>query len=105
MGKYLGFQVGHHRVEKVWDKAADKWEKRVKEWVGKRIGLQFWALVYNVFSGSVLRFLGQWVEIQEWILKTEDAMMLKSASGQAKWASKIDLWNMGRAFSIGRSFD
>ena len=59
--KYVGFQTGPGRVEdeSAWNKAISKWEQRTGSWAGKKIGLQYSALVYNIFCASVLSFLGQ----------------------------------------------
>ena len=103
--KYLGFHVGPERNASVWDKARQKWEARTSSWTSKELGLQPSALVYNTFCVSVLGFLSQLLEVPRTILDREEYNMLKLASGPKAWANASDLWNMGKQFSIGRSFD
>ena len=103
--KYLGFMVGPERNEEAWNKAEEKWKKRVRSWAGREVGLQYSALLYNTFCSSVLGFLGQLLEIPGSILAQEESMMLEMASGPYEWTNAVDLWHMGGKFGISRSFD
>eukprot|EP00972_Heterocapsa_arctica_P044404 6557034-Heterocapsa_arctica.AAC.1 len=51
--KYLGFLVGPGRGDDIWTKAVAKWQARARGWSGTGLGMQFSALVYNVFCASV----------------------------------------------------
>jgi hypothetical protein len=102
--KYLGFLVGPGRNDEVWTKPAGKWLSRAKGWGGAGVGLQYDALLYNVFCASVLTFLAQLEPVPELIREQELHVMLHLAKGPTAWASASDLWRMGEDCSIGRSF-
>ena len=59
VAKYLGFLVGPGRDEAVWNKATGKWQSSSKWWSQAGVGLQFSAMIYNVFCASTLYFLAQ----------------------------------------------
>ena len=103
--KYLGFFVGPERGEDAWDKAILKWESRVNNWVGKGLGLQYSALVYNVFCASVLGFLGQLLEVPRKILDREEVIIKKLATVPKAWANLPDLCHVGKMHEVGRSID
>ena len=102
--KHLDLLVGPGRVNKIWSKAISKWQQRTKDWRGTGVGLQYSAMVYNLFCVSVLFFLAQLLEIPEEIIDREGKIMLMIASGPKTWAIETDLWRMGNQCSVGRSF-
>jgi hypothetical protein len=102
--KYLGFLVGPGRSDEVWTKPAEKWRTRAKAWASAGVGLQFDALLYNVFCASVLTFLAQMEPVPDCIHAQELPAMLHLAKGPTAWANASDLWRMGKDCSIGRSF-
>ena len=102
--KYLGFLVGPGRDAEAWTKATNKWQARARLWSGTGLGLQYSALMYNVFAASVLTFLSQLLPLSARIIKDEKATMLQLAKGPAAWANAQDLWMMGTRCSLGRSF-
>ena len=102
--KYLGFLVGPGRNDEVWTKPAGKWQSRAKCWGGPGVGLQYNALLYNVFCASVMTFLSQMEPVPDHIHKQELHTMLHLAKGPTAWANASDLWRMGEECSIGRSF-
>jgi hypothetical protein len=68
------------------------------------VGLQYDALLYNVFCASVLTFLSQMEPVPDCIHEQELRAMLLLAKGPTAWANASDLWRMGKDCSIGRSF-
>ena len=85
-------------------KATTKWQQRAREWSGSGIGLQYSAMVYDVFCASVLYFLAQMEPISDDIVVTEKRTMLMLAKGPKEWACPSDLWRMGEQCGVGRSF-
>ena len=104
MAKYLGFLVGPGRDDSIWDKPVTKWRLRARGWQGTHVGLQYSALVYNVFCASVLYFIAQLEPIPVEVHAQEEATMLVLASGPTAWANSSDLWRMGAQCGVGRSF-
>jgi hypothetical protein len=102
--KYLGFLVGPGRDDSIWDKPCRKWIQRTTAWSKSECGLQYSAMVYNVFCASVLTFLAQLLIPPSSILDNEGSTMRIIAKGPTLWAIDTDLWQMGARFSIGRSF-
>ena len=102
--KYLGFLVGPGRDDNVWVKAAKKWRACACSWSDTGVGLQYGAMLYNVFAASVLYFLAQMEIFPEELQKEEPANMRRLAKGGAIWSNASDLWRMGADCGIGRSF-
>jgi exonuclease III len=102
--KYLGFLVGPGRDDSIWDKPCRKWIQRATAWAKAGCGLQYSAMVYNVFCASVLSFLAQLLIPPSSILDNEGNTMRIVAKGPTLWAIDTDLWQMGSSCSIGRSF-
>ena len=104
VAKYLGFHVGPGRSDDVWTKAIEKWRQRIDSWKDSGLGLQYHAMVYNVFCASVLYYIAQLEKIDGRIVEAEPAMMMKMAKGPAAWANASDLWRMGEQCGVGKSF-
>ena len=104
VAKYLGFLIGPGRDEEIWAKPVAKWQLRARSWGNAGVGLQFGALVYNVFCASVLCFLAQMEPVPEAVHSQEESTMLLLAKGPKAWANSSDLWRMGEQCGMGRSF-
>ena len=68
------------------------------------LGSNFGAMVYNIFCISVMYILAQLEKVPEEVSAKEEDIMLSLASGPNTWAIASDLWRMGEACGIGRSF-
>ncbi len=102
--KYLGFLVRPGRNDEVWTKPVTKWLARTKGWGNVGVGLQFDAMLYNVFCASVLTFLSQMEPVPDCVHAQEIDGMRHVAKGPTAWANASDMWRMGKDCSIGRSF-
>ena len=67
-------------------------------------GLQYSAMIYNVFCASVLYFLAQLLVPPVHVLEKEGNTMRTIAKGPTLWAVESDLWQMRPRCGIGRSF-
>ena len=70
-GRYLGFATGPGKGTSSWSKATRKYEERVGLWASQRLGLQYSAMTYNIFSLSVLSYVSQLENPSEETLKAE----------------------------------
>ena len=84
-------------------KAVKKWKACTGKWRDTGIGLQYGAMVYNVFAATVLYFLAQMEIPPEELQREELANVRRLAKGGAAWANASDLWRMGADCGIGRS--
>ena len=100
-GNYLDFRKGLDGLTGAWDKAAKKGEERTQSWSAKSLGLQFSAMVCNLFCSSVLSFLGQLLDVPKESLDKGEQCVLKLAAGPYGWAYVTDLWIMGKQLGTG----
>jgi hypothetical protein len=69
-----------------------------------QLGLQYDALVYNVFGMSVLSYICQLETPPQWALRLEEQALRLAASGPGGWAIPDDLWRLKEAFGMTISF-
>ena len=103
-GTYLGFAVGPGKGDATWNKPAVKFTARAHMWSGLPLGLQYDALVYNVFGISVLSYVSQLESPPNWMLQEEEAALRTAASGPGQWAVPDDLWRLRESFGLAKSF-
>ena len=102
--KYLGFILGPDRAERTWDQACSKALQRARLWRDAGLGLQWSALVYQVYVASVLGFLLQLDRLPSHWESTEASLLRALVPGPYRWCLPADLHGLHRDFGFAREF-
>ena len=102
--KYLGFVLGPDRAERTWDQACSKALQRARLWRDAGLGLQWSALVYQVYVASVLGFLLQLDRLPSHWDTTEASLLRALVPGPYRWCAPADLHGLRRDLGFAREF-
>ena len=68
------------------------------------MGLQFDAMIYNIFGMSVLSYICQLESPPDWVHQEEEKALRIAAAGPGNWATPDDLWRLKESYSLAKSF-